>query len=456
LKIAAIIILVASLIFSSPLSPAMVLEGEEKNIYLSQPTIGPVKELGLPEAISIALKNNPDISSMVNAVSKSVYTHAAAAKEWLPTLSTDYMFMGFLQKPEMELGAGESFPLADETSLWWGSHVKMPIYTGNAIQYKKTIAKLGINVSQLRLLEAKADLIQEVTINYFNILRIQNYLSVAAENFERFLKHEDVTRNYFNSGVVAKNTLLEVQTKRANSQQEVIVTEENLKLAKIALNMSMGINIDTEYQLEDIPECRESAYSVEECYELATEQNPSLVAFTYMKERAKKVVALEKTELWPKLFGDFSFYKHGRTPKLAGDDYISNDIWVGMVVAKWKVFDWFKTRDRAKARKKELAILIDKRRSLGDRISVDIKRAHLNMQTAKKKFKAAQQEIEYAEENYRISELRYEHQLAPSIEVNNSLVLLSRARFHYYTAFYQYNVALARLERVIGITIRPE
>ncbi|MGB2705358.1 MAG: TolC family protein, partial [Candidatus Omnitrophota bacterium] len=120
------------------------------------------------------------------------------------------------------------------------------------------------------------------------------------------------------------------------------------------------------------------------------------------------------------------------------------------------VFDWFKTRDLVKAKKKELEMIIDNRRSVGDRISLDIRRSHLTMQAAENRLRVAEKEIEHAEENYRIARLRYEEQVAKSTEVNDALVLLRRAGYSYHDAFYKYNVALARLERVMGTNVEQE
>ncbi len=261
---------------------------------------------------------------------------------------------------------------------------------------------------------------------------------------------------YYNAKTVAKNTLLEVQVKRANAHQDLIVIQKDLKIARAALNVSMGVDIDSRFRLEDIDSCRKIFFSPKECFGVATNYNPSLVAFSYLKEIAEKAISLEKTATRPKVSADFSYYKHGKTPALAGDDYITNDLLIGMVVAEWKVFDWFKTRDLVKAKKKELEMIIDNRRTVGDRVSLDIRRAHLSMQAAESRLRVGEKEIEHAEENYRIARLRYEERVARSIEVNNALVLLRRAGYSYHSAFYEYNTALAKLERVMGTNVELE
>jgi|GEM_PF-3428270 len=414
------------------------------------------KPLNLPSALNIALENNPDLSSIVKTLNKSEYLHVAASKAWMPVLSTDYTFLGMPNQLEMEDDTSGNFPIMDYTSLIWGTHVKMPVYTAGAVQYKKNIAELGVDVAKMRFLEAKIDLIQEVTINYLHALRARNYMKVVNENLTRFTQHEAMTEKYYKTGLVAKNALLEIQVKKAHAHQDLITAEKNLRLAKAALNVSMGIDINSRFRLEDITYDKEIPFTTKECLGLARKRNPSLVAFFYLQKRAGEIVHLEGTAAQPTIEAGVSFWKHGRTPELRGDDYITNDVFMGMVTAKWLIWDWLKTEDLMKARKEELYGIIDKHAALEQKISFDIQEAFLNMRTAKNKFDVAQKEIEYAEENYRISKLRYDEKVARSTEVNDALVLQKRSQFSYYDAFYEYNVALARLERIIGTNVEIE
>lgn len=423
-------------------------------VFFTIPAQAQDKTLSLAEAINIALTNNPNIGAMVRAVKCSEYMHRAAAKEWLPTLTTDYNFMVFVEPPEMTDSTDNStFPLADYTSYMLGNHVKMPLYTGGALQYKESIEKLGINISQMRLLEAKADLIQEVRVNYLNVLKMLKQLKVVDENLLRYLHHQDLTSKYFNVGLTSKNSLLQIKTKRAQAKQDKIIVEKNLKMARATLNVSMGIDINSYFRLVDDFSYKNRVFSLDNCFDLAKKHNPTYVAFIYLKERAKKVVELEKTTSRPKLQAQFSYYRHGKTAALKGDDYLSNNNMIGQVICQWEVFDWFKASDRTNARKQELESLISQQKSTADRMNLDIRESYLNLLAAQDKLSLAREEITFARENFRVAKLRYQEMVAKATEVNDALVLLRQARFDYYNAAFEYNIALARLERVIGANI---
>jgi len=413
------------------------------------------RDLSLAKATAIALKNNPTIDAMTGAVSKSVYIHSAARKEWLPVLSADYLINVFNEVPEMEFG-GESFPVSTKNFFMLGVHAKMPIYTGGAIRYRENIERLGIDVSRMRLLEAEADLVQEVTINYFNILLQEDYLKAIKENLVRFENHEQVTQKFFNADLVAKNYLLEIQAKTANARQEYIEAEKLLKFARAALNVSMGVNVDSGFLLKPLVYKKNVPSLPEDCFGLAETNNPSLVVFKYLGQIADKAIDLAKTASRPQVAAQASYYRHGKTFELDNEDYLSNDILLGMITVNWDVFDWFKTKDLTAAKRKELEIIIDQYRALSQRVRLDIKQCYFEMEAAAAKVSAAEKEIEYASENYRISERRYEELVAPSTEVNDALVQLKQAQFHSYNAHYEYNTAIAKLERIIGSDIKAE
>ena len=431
-----------------PENPSAILTGVKL-----ENTEKETSELTLGAAITIALENNPDLDSMVKSVEKSRYLHTAARKEWMPVISTDYSFTGFPEEIQMIMD-GEEFPVMPNTEFVWGVHAKMPLYTAGATQYKETIAKLGIDVSRWKYLEAKSDLIQEVTVNFLTALRCGHYRDVSRENLIRYEKHEEITKKFFEALIVPKNTLLEIQAKSAGARQELIVAKKNLKLSKSALNVSMGLDVDTPFALRDITERRDWPLSYAECLDIASENNPSLVAYRYIEKTAKYKIELAKTDSRPQVTGQISYYRHGKTPELAGDDFFTNNNVVGMIVAKWDVFDWLKTKDLTDAKKKELEILIDRRGMLGKRVSYDVKKSFLSLEAAKSMFFAAEEEVRYAKENYRISRLRYKERVGRSIEVNNALVLFKKAQYRYYSAFYDYNAALAKLERVMGTNIK--
>jgi outer membrane protein len=93
---------------------------------------------------------------------------------------------------------------------------------------------------------------------------------------------------------------------------------------------------------------------------------------------------------------------------------------------------------------------METKRALEDSITLELKTALLDLETSEKNIPTTRQAVEQGEENLRVSEERYKAQVTTITEVLDAQTRLSQARVNYYRAFYDHNLAKARLLRAIG------
>ena len=72
------------------------------------------------------------------------------------------------------------------------------------------------------------------------------------------------------------------------------------------------------------------------------------------------------------------------------------------------------------------------------------------MNTCIKKFDAAQKGVEQAERGYMISQKRYATGAGTWLEMNDAELALTQARLNFNQSIYDYMVAKADLEKVLG------
>ena len=72
------------------------------------------------------------------------------------------------------------------------------------------------------------------------------------------------------------------------------------------------------------------------------------------------------------------------------------------------------------------------------------------MNTCIKKFDAAQKGVEQAERGYMISQKRYDTGAGTWLEMNDAELALTQARLNFNQSIYDYMVAKADLEKVLG------
>jgi outer membrane protein TolC len=73
-----------------------------------------------------------------------------------------------------------------------------------------------------------------------------------------------------------------------------------------------------------------------------------------------------------------------------------------------------------------------------------------NMNTCVKRFDASQKGVEQAERGYMISQKRYDTGAGTLLEMNDSELALTQAKLNFNQAIYDYMVAKADLEKVLG------
>jgi outer membrane protein TolC len=94
--------------------------------------------------------------------------------------------------------------------------------------------------------------------------------------------------------------------------------------------------------------------------------------------------------------------------------------------------------------------LMETQRALEDSINLELKTALLDLETSEKNIPTTRKAVEQGEENLRVSEERYKAQVTTITEVLDAQTRLSQARVNYFRAFYEHNLAKARLLRAIG------
>ena len=116
----------------------------------------------------------------------------------------------------------------------------------------------------------------------------------------------------------------------------------------------------------------------------------------------------------------------------------------------WTFWEWGKTLNSVKEKESLKRQLEQTKHALIDNISLEIKKAVLDIDEADKNIPTTSKAVEQAEENLRVSEERYKAQVTTMTEVLDAQTLLTQARVNYYRALYGHNLAKARLQRAIG------
>ena len=414
--------------------------------------------LTLESSIDIALKN----SIVINIAKEGIKSATAQKKEaftgFFPKFSTSYSYTRLNDDPIMKLPNG--FPPLIPTPLEmvtgtqdnynWTIQAKQPLFAGGGIMANYQANSIGEDAAHLEETAKYQDVVQEVKIAYFNILRAQRIQDAARQSVEMLNAHRDVAENYFNVGMIPKNDLLHAEVELANGKQTLVRAKNAMELAKSSFNTVLKRKIFAPVEVVDILSYHPLKQSFEECLNIAQQARPELKISSLRAAQAGKLVRVAQSDYFPTVSLVGNYTRFGDNPSVSGSDYQNAESWYLMAVASWNFWEWGKTKFRVDASKAKENQALEASKELNDQITLEIKNAYLILEETGSQIIVWQKVIEQAEENFRISEERYKERVATSTEVLDAQTLLTKAKSEYANALGDYNVNYAKLQRAMG------
>jgi outer membrane protein len=423
-------------------------------------TLKAAQPLTLEESISIALKNSLVMNIAKEGIKGAQAKKREAATGFLPKFSTTYSYTRLNTDPSFFFpGIPPAIPAGTMVAgtinnYNWLIEARQPLFAGGGIIANYQASKIGEDVAVAEETAKSQDIVQEVKIAYYNILRAQRLQDTSQQSVEMLGAHRDTAQNFFRVGLIPKNDMLQAEVELANGKQALVRARNAVELAKSRLNTILKRQLISPVDVVDVLDYKPLDKSFGECLDIARSNRPELKIAALKTDQARKVVHVAQSEYFPtvSLVGDYT--RFGDTASLAGTDFKDRETWQVMAVASWNFWEWGKTKFRVDAGRAMENQASDQAKELNDQIALEIKNAYLLLQEAESQIAVSQKVIDQAEENFRISEARYKERVARSTEVLDAQTLLTKAKSEYANALADYNISSARLQRAMGVIDR--
>jgi len=410
----------------------------------------PQKPLTLEESIKIAIERSLILHSAVVGVVGSEFRRKEAITNFLPwwtgqygwTLNSTPVTVGVIQASTPGVGVPTSKDIYN-----FGTTVYQPLFTGgfNLATYRS--AKIGVDLSKETVETTKRDIVLQVRGGYFNILKAEKFLDVAEQAVKQFEAQLEVTKAFFDVGIVPKNDVLQAEVRLANARQALVKTANDLATAKASFNILLRREVNTPLEVVDILAYKAFPLSFEQSLDEALRLRPEIKAAQLNIDQAKENVKIARSGFFPTINLTANYTRFSDELDLGG-----NFSWRGTIqaLATFTLWNWGNTAFKVGESKVMVTQAEDSKNQLIDSITLEVKNDYLNLLTAEKNINTAEKSIEQAEENLRMNEERYKYQVATQTDVLDAVVLLAQARVNYYGALSDFNIAKAQLERAMG------
>ena len=408
--------------------------------------------LTLDKALEIALSENPTIKVADQEIALKETAYKETWQTLLPEVSLTGSWQHTIQAAVMKLNDMEFKMGQDGTNTVAGvASVSLPIFAP-AVYKAMSMTKTDIELAVEKARASKQDLVNQVTKAYYQLMLAQDSHEVLKQSFAVAEENYNVVNAKFQQGRVSEFDKISAQVQMNSVKPNVISAANAVALSQLQLKVLMGITADVELKIDDSLENYETSVFTNQM----EQTNEGLVNNTTMRQLDLNRKMLQQNR--KSLYTSFM-------PTLGAQ---INYQYQSLYNNHWNVFDYSWSGSSTLAfslsiplyRASNFTKLKTNRIQLNqleqNRINVE-RQLNMQMQSYQKNMKASSEQVSSNKENVAqakkavdISSKRYEVGKGTVLELNNSQVQLTQAELTYNQSIYDYLVAKADLDLVLG------
>jgi outer membrane protein TolC len=262
----------------------------------------------------------------------------------------------------------------------------------------------------------------------------------------------DIKKKY-DQGLVAEYDLIRADVSVKNVEPNMLQAQNALVLAKWQLKALMGMDLEQEIDckgaLTDFQSILFADYLAADTMLI---DNTNLKQLDIPGKQLDAKLKMEQYDYLPTLSLSGLYQWNSMNNDFRFSDYKWNPYSLVGVKLTIPVFSGGLKSSKIKQTRLNIEQLSLQRTNLERNLRLAVKQSLDNMATCVKRFDAAQKGVKQAEKGYAIAQKRYETGSGTLLELNDSELALTQSKLNFYQAIYDYMVAKAELDKVLGKT----
>lgn len=420
------------------------------------------KRLDLAQCVTLALEQNTEIRQAKEEVKRKEGVAVEVRSALLPKVTTVGNFE-YQSKALNGLLINAGVLALDELNWNAGVRVTQLLFDGGAALSRTRAARIAESQSMLLLQDTMDRVILEVRRNVYAVLLNRALIDVQTEAVN--LKKEQLSsqQRRFKAGTVTKFNVLTADVELANNMPQLIRARNNKRVAEVQLARIMALD----YPVAAGEDWTPPVFVEGELPYQPVQTDLASSLQTAVLNRHDLRAVKKEIEYQSKLFE--AAKKEAFIPKITGSggyDVIQNpgsssftDSFQGPVATingTWTLFDGMLSTGRflqlqAQIRKAEVAY--EERRRL---IESDVRDAVVKMEEAQELVTSQKRNVEQSRESLRLAEARFNVGAGIQLDIINAQSNLTQAQFNELQGRFDYNVAVAALERATATPFGPK
>ena len=404
--------------------------------------------LTLDQALEIALTESNTLKIADMTVEKSGYAKKGSYASLYPNVSISSSYQRTLLKQVMVMdmgGQAMEIKVGRDNNISASASASMPLVNAPLWESLK-LSALDVELAVEQARSSKVSMIAQVKQAFYGVLLAKASLAVMTQVYDNAQANYDKTMQRYQVGKASELEKLRAQVNVMNAEPNVSSAENAVLLATWQLKAVMGLNLDTDVEvlggLDEYKEQLLTPYVSED----NISNNSALLQFDIQNRMLESTIRMQKKQYRPSLAASINY-----NYSAMGDDELrwfpSSNAALSLSIP---VFDGFQKHYNIKQSKISKDMLEVQREDTERQIRIAIRNYNDRIALCVKNYTAASSTVEIAQKSYEISEKMYEVGKTTLVELNDAQLALQQAQLTQAQAIYEFMVAKASLDELIG------
>ncbi|MBQ7349650.1 MAG: TolC family protein [Bacteroides sp.] len=405
----------------------------------------------LKEAIQIALSENPTIKVADQEIQLKKEANREVIWGLLPEVSLVGSFNHTIEKQTMAM-MGQTFKVGSMNSASGGISASLPVFAPALYQSMK-LTKADVELAVEKARASRLDMINQVTKAFYQLLLAQDSYNVLQKSYKQSEDNYNIVKAKFEQGSVSEYDKISADVQMRSLKPSVVSAGNGVNLAVLQLKVLLGLDSALPMVVEGNLKDYEMAMFTRQAQPQPNDivgGNTTLRQLNMNYDMLQKNLKLKYTNFMPVLALSFQYMY----TTLGNDWKISNYQWnpystIGLSLS----IPLFKGGNFSQVKQTKLQIKqLDQTRINTERQLKMQAQSYLdNMAASTEQVVSNKEAVLQAQKGRTIAEKRYEIGRGTILELNSSEVALTQAELTYNQSIYDYLVAKANLDLVMGV-----
>jgi outer membrane protein len=414
------------------------------------PTLAWPEPLTLLQGLSTVTEQSRIVRIRQQEEKMSQVDTAIARSRLLPSANVSFGETVLEHRPSVRVGGGLSTPTAEASSYTYQFAIRQIVYDFGGASSLYKAAKLTEETNRLETQRTRNVVALDFSILYFDVLQSEKLITVSEKEVESLEAHARVARELLADGLITRNELLQAEVRLADARQKLLNAQNMRKICGAMVNNMLTRPLSTPVEVVELARDRSVPMADEEAATIAEKERPELQVVDVAMRTLQLEETARRSEYFPQFFaqGQYDYTKNKYTV-YEGNAGIT-------LLMKLNLFNGESTKAEIKKLQAAQSRLRIEGKRLADEIRLELQRYYLELANARERVTVAERAISQAEENLRITRLKYSEGLGIASDVTDAIALRALSETNYYRALYDWYRSEARYLYAMGKNLEEE